>query len=234
MQSIFRDDDGVVFGFSQKKHGDMKIWPGEGNVQPSSNRSLFFASQGVNVDKVVSALVVHQDKVFVVKEFGGYHVCDHDALVSNVPGLVLAITAADCPPISFYDPIKKVVAMAHSGWRSTVLNVAAKTIKKMATEYGSDPANIQSFIGPHIRHCHFIVGSEVAQKFPSLQVEKRGRELYVSLAGTITMQLIEAGLPMENMFESKVCTFCDDKLFSHRRDQYPRVQAGISYLGLKS
>jgi hypothetical protein len=232
--NVFNNEKGLIFGMSEKIHGDMKVWPGEGNTHALANRRNFFESKGLAVGDVISALVVHGDKIFTVKEkLGGYYADGYDALITNVPGVILAITAADCSPILFSDPINKVVAMAHSGWRGTVLNIAEKTVKAMVSQYGSLTTDIEVFIGPHIRACHFQVGSETAQQFSSSHVIKRDDNLYVDLGGVILDQLLRAGLLIENMSVSHECTFCDEKYFSFRRDKPERVQAGIAYLGLR-
>jgi len=231
--NVFNNENGLIFGMSEKVHGDMKIWPGEGNTHARANRKIFFESKGLAVDNVMSALVVHGDKIFTVKEkLGGYYADGYDALITNVPGVILAITAADCPPIFFFDPINKVVAMAHSGWRGTVLNIAEKTVKAMVSQYGSLTTDIEVFVGPHIRVCHFQVGSETAEQFSSMHVVKRNNNLHVDLGGEIFAQLLRAGLLVENISLSYECTSCDEKYFSHRRDKFTRVQAGIAYLGL--
>lgn len=232
-KSIFKNNQGLIFGLSKKQDGDMKIWPSEANVEARTNRINFFSRIGINIKDVSSALVVHGDKVFVGVERGGQDLGGYDAMITDIPGIVLAITAADCPPIYFFDYRKQVIALAHSGWRGTVMNIVGKTIDKMVFNYNSNPADIQVFIGPRIQTCHFVVGPEVAKEFRGVCVENDNGDLHVNLASAINMQLLAAGLSPRNIAISENCTFCQEEYFSHRRDHFPRVQAGVAYLGMK-
>jgi len=233
-KTIFKNSQDVIFGLSKKTDGDMKIWPDESNVQATLNRKNFFSSKGINISNVSSALVVHGDKVFVGVKTGACSYESYDALISNTPGIILAITAADCPPIYLFDYRNKVIALVHSGWRGTVLNIVGKTIDKMIFTYNSNPADIQAYIGPRIQTCHFIVGPEVAKEFRGVCVEHNNGELHVNLASAINMQLLAASLAPRNITISQFCTFCQEEYFSHRRDKFSRVQAGIAYLGIRS
>ena len=117
--------------------------------------------------RVVQAHQVHGDRVAVVtsahttrEELGGY-----DALVTDVPGVAIGARTADCIPVLMYDPVRRVVAAVHSGWKGTVLKIAAKTLAVMASKYGSHAADILAVIGPGIGPDSFQVGPEVAEAF---------------------------------------------------------------------
>ena len=99
--------------------------------------------------RVVQAHQVHGDRVAVVtsahttrEELEGY-----DALVTDVPGVAIGARTADCIPVLMYDPVRRVVAAVHSGWKGTVLKIAAKTLAVMASKYGSHAADILAVIG---------------------------------------------------------------------------------------
>ena len=117
--------------------------------------------------RVVQAHQVHGDRVAVVtsagttrEELEGY-----DALVTNVPGVAVGARTADCIPVLMYDPVRRVVAAVHSGWKGTVLKIAAKTLAVMASKYGTRAADIIAVIGPGIGPDSFQVGPEVAEAF---------------------------------------------------------------------
>ena len=119
--------------------------------------------------RVVQAHQVHGDQVAVVtsagttrEELDGY-----DALVTDVPGVAIGARTADCIPVLMYDPVRRVVAAVHSGWKGTVLKIAAKTLAVMASKYGSRAADILAVIGPGIGPDSFQVGPEVAEAFLS-------------------------------------------------------------------
>lgn len=116
---------------------------------------------------VVQAHQVHGDRVAVVgsavltrEDLEGF-----DALITDVPGVAIGARTADCIPVLMYDPIRRAVAAVHSGWKGTVLKIAAKTLAVMSGEFGTRPADILAVIGPGIGPDSFQVGPEVARAF---------------------------------------------------------------------
>jgi len=90
-----------------------------------------------------------------------------DALVTDRPGLLLAILTADCLPVLILDVRQRVVAAAHCGWRGTACRIAQKTVGRMRLLYGSRPEDLRAAIGPGIRSCCYRVGEEVAAEYES-------------------------------------------------------------------
>ena len=122
--------------------------------------------------RVVQAHQVHGDRVAVVtsagttrEELEGY-----DALVTDVPGVAIGARTADCIPVLMYDTVRRVVAAVHSGWKGTVLKIAAKALAVMASKYGTQPKDILAVIGPGIGPDSFQVGPEVAEAFLACHV----------------------------------------------------------------
>ena len=98
---------------------------------------------------VVQAHQVHGDRVAVVRsaaltreDLDGF-----DALITDVPGVAVGARTADCIPVLMYDPVHRAVAAVHSGWKGTVLKIAAKTLAAMSGEFGTRPADILAVIG---------------------------------------------------------------------------------------
>lgn len=87
-----------------------------------------------------------------------------DALITDEIGVAIALNFADCVPLNFYDPIKKIGACAHAGWRGTEAKIGVKTVQRMCADFGSEPQNIIALIGPSIGKCCFEVGEEVKAK----------------------------------------------------------------------
>lgn len=88
-----------------------------------------------------------------------------DALTTNVPGVCLCISTADCVPVMMYDTAHQVVAVAHAGWRGTVGRIVEKTLARMAEQYGTQGAEVVACIGPSISLEAFETGEEVYQTF---------------------------------------------------------------------
>ena len=150
-----------------------------------------------------------------------------DALVTDVPGLCLTVFSADCIPVLLFDPVRRVAAAAHAGWRGTAAGVAYETARVMAADYGCDPGNLLAAIGPGISACCFETHSDVpdglraglgreAEAF--IRPLPGGEKFQVDLKGTNAHWLEKAGLKPERIAVCTLCTACRSDLFwSHRR-----------------
>ncbi len=151
-----------------------------------------------------------------------------DALISNEPGMCIAVKTADCVPVFLFDPVKKAVAAIHSGWRSTVQNIVAKTVKQLIAQYQSRPENLLAAIGPCIGQKHYEVGGEVLDYFEKEPFCSYNAISYTScksgkgrldLNKTIVRQLLEVGLKNKNIEMLNVCTYDNEsEFYSARRD----------------
>ena len=88
-----------------------------------------------------------------------------DALVTALPGCAIGVRTADCVPILLYDPVRRVVAAIHSGWKGTVQRISQKTLFLMKQEFDCRPEDIRAALGPAIGPESFQVGEEVVQFF---------------------------------------------------------------------
>ena len=145
-----------------------------------------------------------------------------DALITNEPGVALAIFTADCTPILLHDPVTGAVGAAHAGWRGTASAIAGKTVAAMTRAYGCDPANIRAAIGPNIGPCCFQTDRDV----PDAMLEAFGEAAmpfirqqedkdYVNLKEINALVLRQAGVRQIDI--SRDCTVCQSHRFwSHR------------------
>ncbi len=114
-------------------------------------------SLGIDYRRISAPNQVHKTNILSVKEEdagdGISRDLTHfeiDAQITNIPGIPLIVYSADCVPILLADPISRVIASVHAGWRGSVQGITAKTIHKMINEYGCLSENIHAFIGPSI------------------------------------------------------------------------------------
>lgn len=231
----FEDLQNIVWGISEKKDGRMKILEAT-DTTASEHRGRFFTSIGLATDNVVSAGLIHSNKVVVVKNGEVLVIAETDGLVTGQKGVVLSLTVADCAPIYFCDPAQGVVGLAHAGWRGVAGNIAKEIIDKMQTEFASRVEDIVVWVGPHIRQCHFEVQADVASQFAGFgdSIVSREGKTYIDLSVVIKAQLQRSGVQLENIGFSLECTFCEDnKYFSYRRDKPARLEAMVAYIGLK-
>lgn len=146
-----------------------------------------------------------------------------DGLITNVPNIPLVTLYADCVPIFFFDPVKKVIGLAHAGWKGTVKQIGVKMTDKFVKEYGSSKKDILVGIGPSIGKCCFEVESEVVEEFENINTNKenivnKGNGKYIIDLWTVNQEkMIQSGIRRENIIVTDVCTKCNkDILFSHR------------------
>ena len=189
------------------------------------NRARMVGAVGWESHSAVGARQVHgREVVQVVREMaGGPDLPDCDALVTDEPGVLLLLKFADCVPITLWDPVRKVVGLAHAGWRGTILGIPGATVEFMVERYGSRPSDILAGIGPSIGPCCYQVGPEVVrladQAFAGAGVVQRDSdaEMRLDLWTANSETLMRAGVPEEMISVAGICTRChSDLFFSHR------------------
>lgn len=149
-----------------------------------------------------------------------------DAVISDDPRALLAISTADCYPLLYFDPASGAVGAAHCGWRGTVLGLAARVVERLAEAYGAAPASVRVAVGPGICAECYQVGPEVASGFRAAgfpesvaRPDAEGR-YRLDLVAANLHALERAGVARANVHLTGRCTSCDAELFySHRRDR---------------
>ena len=155
-----------------------------------------------------------------------------DGLITNEPGIALAVFTADCTPILLHDPVTGAVGAVHAGWRGTAASIAAKAVEAMAREFGCRPENIRAAIGPNIGACCFQTDADV----PDAMLEAFGEEAkafitpkaekyYVNLKEINALVLRRAGV--RHIDISTECTVCQcHRFWSHRVTKGDRGSQG--------
>lgn len=151
---------------------------------------------------------------------------DVDGLVTNVPGICLVTFYADCVPLFFVDPVKRVIGLSHSGWRGTVGKIGKVTAELMQNEYGCDPKDILAAVGPSVCQECYEVSEEVAEQFranfkeedwDSLFYRKENGRYQLDLWKANELIFKEAGITEDHITVAGLCTHCNsDILYSHR------------------
>lgn len=185
----------------------------------------------VNIVKTGQA---HTDNVKVINEKINENKPDFeyndrtDGLITNKKKIILATTNADCILLLFFDPIKKVIANTHSGWRGTLQEISVKTVNKMKQEYGSNPRDIIVCICPSIRKCHFEVDRDVYEMFynefkklgnTDEFITKKNNKWYIDTVLINKIILKQAGILEENIEDCGICSVCNkDEIHSFRAE----------------
>lgn len=146
-----------------------------------------------------------------------------DGLLTDKTDVGLLIKYADCTPIILFDPINKVLANIHSGWRGTTKRISTRAIEQMKTEFGSDPGNMIAYVGPSIDQENYEVGPEVYDAFKDFEnrdhfFTKSGEKYKLSMLDANIDSLLKAGIKSENMEVERTSTFTDSELHSARRE----------------
>lgn len=155
---------------------------------------------------------------------GGYLFPGTDGLMTDEPGVALVIKFADCTPIVLYDPVRKVQANVHSGWRSTVQKIASVAIEKMVRDFGSRREDILAYIGPSIAQNDYEVGEEVYEAFKGFPkreqffISKANGKYLLDVAQANQLLLQEEGILPGHLEISKKKTYHDPALHSARAE----------------
>ncbi len=152
----------------------------------------------------------------------------NDGMVTNIKGLLLATVEADCVPIYMLDPINKAIAMIHSGWRGTANQIGVNAVHKMEENYKTNPKDLIVVIGPCICKDCYEVGSDIIGDFEKhfgqneidqFFIPRNGEKYSLDLRKAIYISLLRAGVNINNIYDTGLCTYENDELCSWRRDK---------------
>ncbi len=233
---IFDQLTEVSYGLSRRSEGTMKLTlrPGADH-EAINNRERFFVSRGINRNRVVAAEIAHGSEVLHVSAAeGGSFAEKADGLVTNIPGLVLSITVADCFPVFLVDPRTHAIGLVHAGWRGIKGGIIGKSLRKMIDDYSVHSEDVLVGIGPGLNPCHFEVKADVAELFlPNygVFVKSEAGRIFIDLPGIIEKELTDFGVVLTHIERTGECTYENSaRFFSHRREPTDPIQAMAAYL----
>jgi polyphenol oxidase len=229
-------------GISQSPYNTLNVGHSVGDVPAHVTVNIVRALRAVGIEpgQVVTCHMVHGADVRVVGVHDRGHVVgDADGLATGSAGVFLFMRFADCLPLLFNDPVRRVVAIAHAGWRGTVQNVAGATVRTLVEALGCVPKDIRAALGPAIGPCCYRVGADVISVVEGvfgdtdgLLHRREGDSAFLDLWEANRRQLAAEGV--KDIGTMDVCTAChNDTFFSHRADQgiTGRFGAVIGYAG---
>lgn len=195
--------------------------------QIKTNRQIILSELHLGLDQLVCAEQTHGSNAYVVEQKDAGRgatrykdaVSDTDALITKEKNIALSVFVADCLPVFIIDKKEDIIALAHCGWKSTSKSLLKKTISTMQQKFGSKPQNSLVFFGPVIRKCCFQVGEEFSGYFREGICRREGK-VFLDLIQVNCLQAKEAGIIEDNIFDSEICTYCqNDKFFSFRKEE---------------
>ncbi len=210
------------------------------------NREIVSEAVGFDFESWTCAEQVHSNDVYVVteKDRGKGRLSPEsaihqkDALLTNVPGILLTSFYADCVPLFFCDPVNHVIGLAHAGWKGTVTKIAEKSIQTMVHKFGSNQSNIKTAIGPAIGSCCYEVDDVVIEHFYQAHlnegiIPKPNGRYWLDLKEINQQIMIEAGIVPAHIEISCLCTSCEvETFFSHRKEN-GKTGRMVSWIGME-
>lgn len=233
----------VKHGFSTRKGGvsagifssmNLNFKRGDNPDAVMENYRRMAAALNMRVEDMVLSDQTHTTNVRVITEedrgkgiLRPQDYSDVDGMITNVPGIVLVTSYADCVPLYFVDPVRKAIGLSHSGWKGTVGHIGQKTVWKMHEVYGSEPKDIVAAIGPSICQSCYEVSDDVAEAFRAnftadeaadILLDKGNGKYQLDLWKANWYVLTDAGILSEHLSVTDLCTACHpDLLWSHRK-----------------
>lgn len=241
--NIWENDKDLIQGFSTRLGGVSNGVYASMNLSFSrepenkegvlENYKRMAAALGVDTDSFVLSYQEHSVNIKVVGEAdkgkGVLYERDYrniDGLITNERGITLGAFFADCIPLYFYDKKRKVIGLAHSGWRGTCKKMGKVMLEGMKSHFNTEPCDVTACIGPGICQDCYQVSMDVYKEF-SKEFSKGDMDMIFKPDGENHYKLDlwkaneiiikDTGVPVENIHISNICTACNpDLLYSHR------------------
>ncbi len=240
--TIFEQFPNVVAAESRRQGGvsptpweslNLGLYTDDSPENVIQNRSIFFDSLGIPVNSVVGSHQVHGKQVMIVDKPGQLE--GYDALIADKPNLYLTITAADCVPILIYCPEKSAIATIHAGWRGTSIKVVLETINSLKQHFDVAPEDCFAYIGTCIDSLSYEVDADVGDHFDDAfkHWDEGRKKFFLNLKEANKSQLMEAGVPEEQIEVSPFSTFENNDLYFSYRKEKGKTGRGVAVIGMK-
>ena len=214
-------------GFSKGIYESLNCGSGSNDNKENVFKNLQLVSNKINCNKdsLITLNQKHTNQVIHFKnETSVENKLTADAIVSQVKNVGIGILTADCAPILFYDPKKKIIGCAHSGWKGALNGIIKNTVKKF-NELNSNNNDLIAVIGPCIDKKNYIVKEDFFNKFISQEnnnkifFEKIDNEKFLfDLRAFINKEILKSGI--KNVENLEMDTFSQKEFFySYRRSQ---------------
>jgi YfiH family protein len=222
---IFKQFSEITFGFSTKLglqrkkpfYFNMSSSVGDDLQIIADNREKFFNELELNSESVAYQKQVHGNDISFVKSGG---VCgESDAMITDKNNIGLAISTADCCTVFIYDPVNKVIAGVHSGWRGTSKEILVKVLQTLSNEFDSAPGDLMCYLSPSISGINYEIGDEVAEQFDLNYLKQKNGKYLLDIPKINEDILLNYGVISNNIQVSNLCSYeYSSILHSYRRD----------------
>ena len=209
-----------VGGVSPMPYGlNLSSHVGDERANVEENRRRFYSAAGIETErmKLVYQHQIHSTNINYV-EGDENIVSDSDALMTNNPNVVVAVSIADCTPVLIYDPKTHLTAAIHAGWRGTEQMITLTAVRRLI-EHGANPLDLHCFVRASASKERYEVGFDVATMFEKKYLTELGEgKFLLDVKQANADQLVYAGVPNKQIEICERCTIADEDLHSYRRD----------------
>ncbi len=239
--------DGLLHGFLGRKGGkstgayaglNVSFRVGDDPDVVKDNLCDMKKAAGVHDLRIVTMKQMHGDRIIDVKDKNLKEAGEADGMATEEEDLFLGVLTADCVPVLFIAPGRRVVAVVHAGWRGTLAGIVPKMVRHLKDRYGVSPESLEAALGPAIGSCCYEIGADVSapliQRWGRLAescLEIKGGKSFLDLRDFNRLLVQESGIPTQQIFRLGRCTSCAfEDFFSYRRE---RGETGrqISFIG---
>lgn len=247
-------------GVSEGNYASLNIneYCGDSKANTDANRLLLANELGIDTNHIIMPHQTHGVESRIIGEEFATLPDDVkkmllegvDAVMTNIPGMCIGVSTADCIPVLLYDEEHHAAAAIHAGWRGTQARIVHKAVQEMRMAYQTDPTKLKAVIGPGISLDNFEVGDEVYADFEQAAFDmstiaeeriKRNpnaddpakafeRKWHINLPLANIQMLTHNGVDEANIINTGICTFDNaDNYFSARR---LGIESGRIYTGI--
>jgi YfiH family protein len=238
-------------GVSAGRYASLNLGAQVGDDQQAVRQNRGRVAAALGVDRLTIPAQQHTSRVAVVDRTNAGRGHDGvagsqrafpatDALITDLPGTALAVVVADCAPVVLFDPVHRVIGVAHCGRMGTVRGMLPNTIEAMAAAFGSAPEDLLVGIGPAIRAESYEVGDAEAAEMTAafgpddaaaLLKPTRPGHCTLDVVGGLRIQLRRAGVNDANVHDMGIDTrTAADEFFSHRAERPTGRFAAVALL----
>ena len=247
-------------GVSEGNYASLNIneYCGDSKANTDANRLLLANELGIDANHIIMPHQTHGVESRIIgEEFATLPdgvkkmlLEGVDAVMTNIPGMCIGVSTADCIPVLLYDEEHHAAAAIHAGWRGTQARIVHKAVQEMRMAYQTNPTKLKAVIGPGISLDNFEVGDEVYDAFEQAAFDmstiaeeriKRNpnaddptkafeRKWHINLPLANIQMLTHNGVDEANIINTGICTFDNaDNYFSARR---LGIESGRIYTGI--
>jgi YfiH family protein len=243
----WEDREGFVHGFLGRRGGkslgdyaslNVSFRVGDNPELVKDNLCDMKKAVGLHDLRIVTMRQVHGNHILDIRDKHLKEAGEADGMVSGEREIFLGVLTADCVPILFNVPDKKLVAGLHAGWRGTLAGITTKMVNHLRDRFDVEPASVEVAMGPAIGPCCYEIGTDVSNSIvqkcggtAKSTLQLRDGKSFLDLRQLNRLQLEEAGVSSEKTYQIGPCTSCAaNDFFSYRR-QKKKTGLQISFIG---